>query len=150
MNSAISAPGLDALAERLRAKGFAPLDGTDFDTFAATPGDAVILFADDPARGGETWDIAVILPEVLRTLAVPLRAGFLLPAEARKLQPRDGFATWPALLFLRGGQYVGVIEGLRDWAGYCSEIAELLERPASRPPAVGVAVAGGQSANSCH
>lgn len=151
MNSAVAAPNLAALDERLRGRGFASLDERGFGAFAEAPGNAVVLFADEPARGGETWDVAVVLPEVLRELAAPVRAGFLMPAEARRLQPRYGFTTWPAVVFLRDGEYVGAIEGMRDWAAYRREVAEMLERPTSRPPTLGIPVGSGAADDKhCH
>jgi hydrogenase-1 operon protein HyaE len=151
VNSALAAPTLAALSERLCARGFAALDATSFDEFAGVAGNAVVLFADDPIRGGETWDVAVVLPEVLRGMATPVRAGFLLPDAARLVQPRYGFGTWPALLFLRDGDYVGVIEGMRDWDVYQREIEEMLVKPTTRPPALGIAVRGGDASDKhCH
>jgi hydrogenase-1 operon protein HyaE len=151
MNSVIAAPTLAALTERLCARGFAPLDASSFDEFASTSGNAVVLFADDPTRGGETWDVAVVLPEVLRGMAAPVRTGFLLPDAARRVQPRYGFATWPALLFLRDGDYVGDIEGMRDWDVYQREIGEMLVKPTTRPPTLGIAVRGGDASDKhCH
>jgi len=140
MDSAHQAAGLAELSQRLQSRGFAALDETSVDAFVDAPGTALLLFADDPRRGGETWDVAVVLPEALRAVAAPLRAGFLLPEAGRRLQPRYGFTRWPAAVFLRDGAYVGAIEGMRDWSEYQSEVAQMLLRPSSRAPTLGVAI----------
>jgi hydrogenase-1 operon protein HyaE len=54
----------------------------------------------------------------------------------------------PALLFLRDGAYVGVIEGLRDWSEFVAEVRQMLAAPVSRPPSIGIAVTAAQS--GCH
>ena len=54
---------MDRMAER---HGFAHLDAENFDEFARGQGDRVVLFAEDPVRVPETWDVAVVLPEVLK------------------------------------------------------------------------------------
>jgi hydrogenase-1 operon protein HyaE len=46
----------------------------------------------------------------------------------------------PALLFLRDGAYVGVIEGLRDWNELVGEYDAMLLKPVSRARSIGVAV----------
>jgi hydrogenase-1 operon protein HyaE len=148
--TAFAAPTLAALGQRLTARGFAAIDATGFDAYAgAAPGDAVVLFAEDPGKVPETWDFAVILPEVLKEQTT-LRAAFLLPEAARQIQPRYGFRTWPALLFLRDGGYVGVIEGIRDWAELQREVAAMLARPVSRPPTLGIAVRSDAPDSTCH
>lgn len=108
--------------------------------FAADPGDTVLFFADDPVRVKESLDLAVILPEILQAFAGRLRAGVLLPAEANALAARYGIRRWPALVFVRGGEYVGSIEGLRDWDDYTRETARLLAAPTTRAPTIGIPV----------
>lgn len=145
-------PTLDRLrqrAETLQARhGYRLLDAEVFDDFIGMPGSALILFAEDPARVPETWDLTVILPELVDALATPLRVGILAPAAARSLAPRYGISLWPALLLLRDGQYLGSIEGLRDWGIYLRRLAELLAAAPSRPPGIGIAVASAGS--TCH
>jgi hydrogenase-1 operon protein HyaE len=116
------------------------------------------FFCDDPSRGGETWDVAIILPEVLKELPTGLpsglpnlRCGFLLPEAARLIQPRFGFSVWPTVILLRDGGYVGALEGIRDWADYQREIIAMLQKPVSRPPTLGIAVrADGAAGTVCH
>lgn len=138
---------LDRLAER---HGFVQLDAENFEDFAAGAGDRVVLFAEDPVRVPETWDVAVVLPEVLKRLGGRLQAGVLDVASARGLAPRYGFTTWPALVFLRAGSYVGAIEGMRDWDVYLREMAAMLDKPAGRVPSLGIAVRRESAPGACH
>lgn len=144
-----SLPTLDALGERLTSRGMSALTPAEVDAFIAD-GDSILLFADEPLRYAECWDVAVILPEVLKTLPRQPRVGFLLADPARQVQQRYGFSVWPALVFLRDGGYVGTLEGMRDWSEYQQSVAAMLDRPISRPPTLGIAVRNGDAGSACH
>ena len=128
---------LDRLASR---HGIADLDEAGFESFLETPGNAMVLFTEEPDRVAESWDLAVIYPELLAATGTGLRAGLLRPEPARALQARFGLNRMPALLFLRNGDYVGAIEGLRDWQDFVAECVDMLQKPAGQPPTIGVAV----------
>jgi len=142
--------GLDRLLERQRGAGLAKLDGpAALDQLAAAGGDLVVLLTDDPARNPESWDLAVVLPELLKAFAGRLSAASMLPAAARETAARYGVARYPSLLFLRGGDYVGVLEGMYDWQLLGPAVQGMLEAPVSRVPGIGIpvrAAAGG----GCH
>jgi len=38
------------------------------------------------------------------------------------------------LVFLRGGEYLGVITGIKDWAEYGQEFARILASEPGQPP----------------
>ena len=57
---------------------------------------------------------------------------------------------WPALLALRDGDYLGTIEGLKDWPVYSRLIPELLAAPASRPPGIGIPLRDANATTACH
>lgn len=144
---------LHPLLERLVAlTSAAVLEPGDFDAWAEQPGAALIVFTEDPVLYRETLDIAVIVPELARALPGRFRTGVLLPAAARALAPRYGFRRWPALVLLKDGQYVGAIDGLREWQVYVDELSGLLESAPTRPPSVGIAVtaAGEHAGRGCH
>lgn len=151
MNKSLS---LERLAERfaiLQARyGYQPLDAESWSAFATAPGAALVLFADDPAKVPETWDLTIILPEALQSAGADLRVGLLAPAAARSIASRYGIRFWPALLALRDGDYLGTIEGLKDWGSYVSQLPELLAAPASRPPGIGIPVNNASAASHCH
>jgi hydrogenase-1 operon protein HyaE len=121
-----------ALAALLAARGIPRLDDEAQLAALAGSGDALVLFIEDPVRVPESWDVAVVLPEVLAGLARSgrvLPAGFVPPELGRRLQARYGFRLWPTLVALRGGELVGAIEGMRDWADYEAQIPLLLDSP---------------------
>lgn len=147
-------PTLDRLAEqfgRLADRhGYTLLDGAGFDDFFRQEGETLVLFADDPQRVPETWDLVVILPELVKSLRCKLRVGLLAPELARALAPRYGIRLWPALLGLRRGAYLGVIEGMKDWSVYAAQLPQLLAAPASRAPGIGIPVQAVGAGARCH
>jgi hydrogenase-1 operon protein HyaE len=139
------------LLERIQANSHVELlDETGFQRFVEAQGDGMVLFTQEPDQQPETWDVAVILPEVLK-MYPRLRASILPPELARQFKSRYGIARWPSLIFVRDGGYVGAIEGMRDWDEYQHEIAEMLKKPIGRAPSIGIPVVsqGGES-SSCH
>ena len=153
MNAPTAAPALHPLLARLVAQtGAAVLDPATFESWANQPGTAMLVFVDEPDRHKETLDLAVIVPELNAARAHQFRIALLPPAASKALAARYGFARWPALVMLRHGQYLGAIDGIRDWDVYIGELDRLLLAEPTRPPSVGIAVKGaGESASpSCH
>lgn len=150
----MQSPSIERLHDRfaiLQARyGYQLLDAESVDAFVASPGAALILFADDPAKVPETWDLTIILPEALQRMEADVRVGLLPPAVARNLAPRYGIRIWPAILGLRDGDYLGTVEGLKDWSTYVRVLPELLSAPPSRPPSIGIPVTNANSATHCH
>lgn len=150
----MKSPSIERLHERfdvLQARhGYRLLDADRFAGFAQTPGTTLILFADDPAKVPETWDLTIILPEALLCLEAEVRVGLLPPSAARSLAARYGIRIWPALLALRDGQYLGTIEGLKDWSAYVRLLPELLAAEPSRPPGIGIPVMNADAVSHCH
>ena len=146
-------PPMHPLLERLVGQGGAAvLDPAGLDEWLNEPGAALLMFTEDPVLYRETLDLAVIVPELAKALPGRFRTGLLLPAAARAVAPRYGFRRWPALVLLKGGRYVGAIDGLREWQVYLEELARLLESEPTRPPSVGIAVAaeGDRPTRGCH
>ena len=149
-------PGADILAayplveQMFSRHGCTEVRADGINTFLAAPGHALMVFTEDPMRFKETLDLAVIVPQLQRAFPGRFVVGVLLPEAARKLQARYGFNRWPALVMLKDGQYVGVIEGLRNWDEYVSEVQALLSAAPTRPPTVGIPVRGaGGAAGGC-
>jgi len=126
------------------------LDATQIDAWTNQAGHALLVFTEDPVVYRETLDLAVIVPELAHAFAGRFRTGVLLQQAARAVAPRYGFRRWPALVLLRDGQYVGAIDGLRDWQDYVDGIGALLEAAPSRPPAIGIAVHAAPTDSSPH
>lgn len=152
MSETATAATLHPLLERMLAQTRGePLDADGFDAWAAGAGVAMVVFAEEPERMKETLDIAVIVPELHAAFARAFRVGWLPPEAARAIAPRYGFARWPAFVMLRDGQYLGAIDGLRDWDVYLDGVRRLLDAAPTRPPSVGIRVtAAGAQAPGCH
>jgi len=147
----LAAPAVHPLVEQLFTRhGFVHVDAESLDAFANAPGHALLVFTEDPVRFKETLDLAVIAPEVAKAFAGAFRAAVLLPADARKVAPRYGFARWPALVVLKDGRYVGAIDGLRNWEDYVEEMQRLLSAEPTRAPSIGIAVKSSGDAGHCH
>lgn len=139
------------IAQLFTRHGFTDVRAENFDAFTRRPGRTLLLFTEDPYRYRETLDLAVIVPEIARAFAPQLAVGVLLPEAAREFAVRYGFRRWPAFVILADGDYVGAVDGLRDWDQYMTEVARLLTAPPTRPPTVGIAVKNdGQQAGDCH
>jgi hydrogenase-1 operon protein HyaE len=150
----MQSPSIERLNDRfavLQARyGYHLLDAESYEDFARASGNTLILFADDPAKVPETWDLTIILPEALLRMEGEVRVGLLPPAVARSLAARYGIRIWPALLALRDGEYLGTVEGLKDWSSYVRLLPELLSAQPSRPPSIGIPVANANAATHCH
>ena len=131
-------PLLEALTER---HGLPRLAEADLDGFLAADRHTLLFLAGDPVKYPEALDVAVILPELVKVFAAHLQAAVMAPEAEAALQARFGFSQWPALVLLRGDDYVGTITRVRDWADYLAEIERLLRAQPARVPAVGVRVA---------
>ncbi len=130
------------IAQLFVKHGFAEVRAENFTTFTEHAGHTLLLFTEDPIRFKETLDLAVIVPEIVRGFPGRFAVGVLLPEAARAFQPRYGFRRWPAFVMLKDGQYVGAVDGLRNWNEYVEEVARLLAAAPTRPPTVGIAVKG--------
>lgn len=117
------------LLERLAREASIPvLTAAELPTRAASEPLLAVLFTGDPTRTPESWDVCVVLPEVLRE--VPgVRAATLSPADSRRLAPVYGVDRFPSLVVLKHGLCVGAIEGMRDWLPFCAELAQLATAP---------------------
>ncbi len=125
---------LTLFASHVRQHGWQAPGAGSFEAFAAQTGVAVLVFSDDPRRAPECWDVAVILPDLVRQCVPQARVALLDPQASRALAPRYGVCLWPSLVFLRDGSYLGTIERMRDWDDYAGRIGEILAREPSDPP----------------
>ena len=144
------APAEPPLVTRLvDVHGAARLDEALFEAFVRAPGEAALFFTEDPVRFREVTDVAVILPELAAAAARPFRMAVLPPPLANARAATYGVRRWPALVFVRQGEWLGNIEGLRDWAEYLAAVNELVTGETRPLPArvIPVAAAG---APSCH
>jgi hydrogenase-1 operon protein HyaE len=145
-------PGTSPLVERLATvHGATWLDASSLDAWSREGGNRVVLFAGDPVRFPEGQDVAVVLPELRRSVAGGFAIGILPRHLEESVAQRYGVQRWPSLLFLRDGLYVATVPGMLDWEVYLKEVTQALARPTSRTPGIGIAlVSAGQQPSSCH
>ena len=107
-----------------------------------------LLLTEDPQRNLEVLDACVILPEVLKPLGQDIERWVAGPDEAPLLMRKFGVGRAPAVVFLRAGAFVGVLNGIRDWGDYQLEIAALLSGPA-QPKPIGIPVRAAGQPGAC-
>lgn len=113
--------------------GLPLLDADSYDHFVYGNEIVVLFFCNDPVLFPESHDVAVILPELLKAFR-QLQGAVISSAIERELQARFRFTSWPSLVFLQKGEYLGVITGIRDWPAYMQETAAILAAIPSQPP----------------
>jgi hydrogenase-1 operon protein HyaE len=122
----MTTPLLRALTER---HGLKQVDEANIDAFLAqgeTP-HALLFFPGAGANRPETGDVAVVLPELLKSFAGRLRGAVVAPEAEEKLKSRFQVYVFPSLVVLRGGEPVGVLPKIYDWAEYQQKISGFLD-----------------------
>ncbi|MCQ8106165.1 hydrogenase [Methylomonas sp. SURF-2] len=110
------------------------LNADNYDNFVYSHDTVVLFFRNDPSLFPESQDVQVILPELLKVFAAQLQGAAIDRSIERELQARFHFTTWPALVFLRRGEYLGVITGIKDWREFGQEFARILALQPRQPP----------------
>jgi hydrogenase-1 operon protein HyaE len=128
-----------AIVRLCRDFGIPEVGSDDVDVFLAAERDAVLFFTEDPKKYPESSDVAAVLPELIAAFPGRFRCAVIARESERALQRRFGFARWPALVFLRNGDAVGSITGIRDWSDFLEKIRALLESPTRRELAAAAA-----------
>lgn len=116
-------PLLDGIIER---ENLPVVTADTLDDFTRDSGDTILFVTGDWKRHVEVNDVAVILPQILKAANGGLKAVVLERGSERKIQIRFRFSRFPALIFLRNGGYLGVIEKVRNWQDYITEINTIL------------------------
>lgn len=109
---------------------------------------AALLLTDDPQRNLEVLDACVILPEALNGLGADVARLVAGPEAAAALMQRFAVARAPAVVFLRDGDYLGSLNGIRDWQEYRDEVARLATGPA-RPRPIPIPVRDAGTTGAC-
>jgi len=120
--------------------GYPLLDAQTLDPFLLRHETVVLFFTEDPARFPESNDLAVVLPELMAHFNGAITPAVVCQKDQRALQGRFGFSTWPTLVFLRKGRYLGAISQIQNWGDYISQIEALQSAEPVPPPGVGIAV----------
>jgi len=111
------------------------LDAENYEFFVHGHDDVVLFFSGDPSLFPESQDLAVILPELLKSFKNRLQGAVIDPSIERELQARFRFSSWPTLVFLRRGAYLGAITGIKDWQEFGQEFHQILSQTPTHPPA---------------
>lgn len=114
--------------------GYAVLGMEEIDALAVGQPLVMIFLAGNHARQVQSDDVAAVLPELDKALAGHAKVVVASHENERALQRRYHFTSFPTLIFLRDGGYLGAIEGIRDWSDYLVEIPEILGREPHDPP----------------
>jgi len=123
------------LAQLQSRHGLPLLDADNYHGFVHGNDDVVLFFSNDPDLFLESHDMAVILPELLKTFPGQLKGAVIDQSIERELQASFRFGSWPALVFLRRGEYLDAITGLRDWPEFRHEFSRILASEPQQPPA---------------
>jgi hydrogenase-1 operon protein HyaE len=132
-----------ALIDRLITDlGYAEVSCDNHDDFVAEPGMNVLFFPGDATTVRDATDVAVVLPELVAAFDGQLRPGVVTDVfgDGKMLNRQYGFKEYPALVFVRSGEYVGTIARIQDWADYLDRISDLFVAAARRPPGFSVPV----------
>jgi len=130
---------IDRLIDEL---GYERVTLDSHDEFVAADGMNLLFFPGDPATVKDATDVAVVLPELVTAFQGRLRPGVVTDTfgDGTVLKRRYGFSHFPALVFVRGGDYVGAIARIQDWADYLRHINDLLVAPPRRAPGFSIPV----------
>lgn len=129
-------PLIDRLSKELN---YPLLDLENIDAFLAQHQHSVLFFSNDIARFPESNDVAVVLPELIKVFPTVIPA-VIARSDENKLQSLYRFRSWPALVFMRGDQYLDAITGIQDWSDYLAMIQKILTSEPKRPLSIGVSV----------
>jgi len=139
-------PLITAMLEKHR---YPVLDKDNLSEFLQNNAEVVLFFAENPKQYPESNDVAMILPELVKAFQGRFQAALVSAAFERTLQKQYGFDTWPALVFLRNGQYLGTISKVQNWEDYLRMIERILDSEPARVPGIGIAVETA-SGSACH
>ena len=92
--------------------------------------------------------MAMILPELVKAFGGLFKAALVAQSAERTLQARYGFRTWPALVFLRRSEYLGVITQVQNWEDYLRGIQRLLDSEPMQAPGFKIPVVS-EPAHGC-
>ena len=124
-------PLLQSIIDR---EGIAVVTDEDLEAITSELPFTMLFVAGDAERIAESNDVAVVVPELARALGSAVTPLVAARASERDIQRRYRFNAFPALIFLRNGEYLGVIQRIQDWTDYLRVIPEILSREPSDPP----------------
>lgn len=135
----MSHPLVDRLVSELN---YPEISLKNHDEFVGVSGMNVLFFPGDPTTVRDSTDVAVVLPELVNAFSGQLRPGVVTDVfgDGKALKRQYGFREYPALVFVRSGDYVGVLTRIQDWGDYLEKITELMTGEPRRPPGFSIPV----------
>lgn len=135
----VNHPLIDRLIDEF---GYVEVTRDNHDEFVAETGMNVLFFPGDPSTVKDATDVAVVLPELVAAFDGKLRPGVVkdVYGDGLELKRHYGFKQYPALVFMRSGEYVGVLTRIRDWSEYLEEIPKFFTAEPRRPPGFSIPV----------
>ena len=128
------------IQELIDTHQYTVLTDDNMESFIVSHDDVVLFFTENPKNFPESNDVAVILPEILKQFADRLTPAVVDAELERQLHQRYAFNKWPALVFLRRGEYLGVITGMRDWSEFQYEFERVLSATPGKVPSFTIPV----------
>ncbi len=107
--------------------GYPMLTTESVDAFADGHEYSVLFFSENPNKVKEALDVAVVLPELVAAFP-QLHAAVIDRQHEKQLQGRYHFVTWPALVFLKRGEFLGSMIKIQNWDDYMQQIPQILNR----------------------
>jgi len=125
--------------------GYEEISLDNHDNFTRHPGLNVLFFPGNPETVKDATDVAVVLPELISAFGEQLNPGVVTDTygAGKKLKQKYGFSQYPALVFVRDGEYVGAITRIQDWSEYLTKINTFLAAPTRRAPGFSIPVVAG-------
>jgi hydrogenase-1 operon protein HyaE len=136
------------IQELIESKGVPLVDEDSLEAFTQQHTSVWLFFTESPMQFPESNDVAVVLPLLMQEFGDRFNLAVVDRSCERKLQARFPFDSWPALVHLRDGKYIGAITRMQDWDVYLSEIAKLLTAEPSKLRGFAVPVVSAEQA--CH
>ncbi len=128
------------IRQMIETHGYPVIEEETLASFFADNEECVLFFTENPERFPESNDVAIILPELIKAYEHRFTAAVIGRKSQRRLQSRYGFTEWPALVFIRKGQYLGAISRVQNWADYISLINTILQSQPKDAPGLGIPV----------
>lgn len=125
-------PLLQSIIDR---EGYRVVGHDELDAVTAQLPFAMLFVAGDALRVAESNDVAVVVPELDKAFGGAVTPLVVRRDSEREIQRRYRFNAFPVLIFLRYGDYLGVIPRIQDWTDYMRDIPDILSREPSDPPA---------------
>lgn len=141
----MSSPLINDLIE---TKGIATVNQDSLEDFVCAHKHTLLFFTENPVQFPESNDVAVVLPLLMDAFADRFQVAIVERDSEHLLHQRFPFDTWPALVMLREGAYMGAICRMQDWGVYLAEIEHLLNVSPSSTPVFRIPVVS--ATGQCH